>query len=278
MEDQVKDHYVYLSSLANSIEHPENIIPRFTNRLNPPLHLKGSWSVGLVNCFFNSEFDTIQKNDEMFKLTLKLSYLDDKNVVIANETFVYRPTRNIYGKQIHGIIQAVEADLRNYLISLKIIAKDSGEIFTYAKGYKYVVFHPLNLTNPARYKFSKINGSWSCEKSLAALLGVQPCSPQNFSNLSSYVGRLYPALISVDNVYIYTDIVKGSHVGDTQSDILDILAIGNTFSKNNQIVIYKHVKRDYIESISILMQDQNGRILKFHDGNSTTCILHFKKD
>ena len=273
----MEDHYVYLTSLANSIEYPENTIASFTNRMNPPLLLKGSWSVGLVNCFFNTEFVAIQKNDEMFKLNLSIAYLDAKNNVIAYEKFVYRPTRNIHGKQVRGILQAVEADLRNYLIGLKVISKNSGEIFAYGEGYKYVVINKLELENPTKYKFSKIHGSWTCQKGLAALLGIEPCTPKNFSNLSSYIGRLTPRLINVSNVFIYTDIVKGSHVGDSESDILDVLAIGDTFSKNSQFIIYKHVKQEFIESISILLKDQNGQKLKFRDGNSSTCILHFKK-
>jgi hypothetical protein len=277
--DQVKDHYVYLTSLANSTEHPENTIARFTNRMNPPLQLNGSWSVGLINCFFNNDFVSIRGGDASFRLELSIQYLNEDDLAIGGENVVYIPTRDIKGRNVQNVLKSLETDLRSFLIHQKFIKEESDVLFSFAPTHRNLVFHPLLLENPSRHKHKSVIGSWTCAKNIAALLGVLPYAPRRFHNLSSYAAKKFPVLNNgVDNVYIYTDIVKGSHVGGGQSDILDVLAMGSTYSKNSTTVIYKNVKHDFIESISIVMTDQNGRGLKFLDGNSTTCILHFRKE
>jgi hypothetical protein len=276
--DNEDDHYVYLSSLASHIEYPENKITRYTNRMNPPLHLKGSWSVGLINTFFSTDFLSVHKDDPTFEIKIALSIINKKGKSQDIIETVYRPTVDISDKSIYLIIRNIELDLRKFLINGGVIHPNSSEIFSYTDNNKTILFHPLNLKSLNNESIINYKGVWVCRSNIAALLGVAADTQLLFSNNVPIISAMAPVLYSgVNNVYIYTDIVKSSRVGDGQSDLLDIIAVGNTFSKSINTIVYKAVKLEYIETISILMTDQNGRNIKFNDGSGSIAILHFRR-
>ena len=65
-------------------------------------------------------------------------------------------------------------------------------------------------------------------------------------------------------------------MGDQQVNILDIIPVGDIFSKNICNAIYKTVKDQCISSISISLRDKFDRNIPFLDGNNVTLVLHFK--
>lgn len=84
----------------------------------------------------------------------------------------------------------------------------------------------------------------------------------------------------ITEIYVYTDIVSSSLVGDVSASILKIIPIGN--ESGNQIVkyfpvpIYFPLKKHYFDTIEIEFKTSTGSRLKFLSGKSYL-VLSFRK-
>lgn len=275
MSTNVKDSfYVYLNSIGNILEHPNNTVSNFTNIIKPDIILNDKYSVGLENIFFQEKFYTVTKDDELFEIKIRVLYYN-KGIFRGGESVIYKPRVNLSFKHIEHIIKSVDNDLRAFLHEQRVINATHGPLIEYPilPSTGYVVFNkliPLNITN---YTYDKVLVKWSFGSMIAHVLGV--------SERSTFtpVANMYASLpMTINNIFVYSDIIELSRMGDQQVNILDIIPVGDTFSKNTSNVIYKTVKDQRISSISISLRDKFDRNIPFLDGNNVTLVLHFKRE
>lgn len=86
----------------------------------------------------------------------------------------------------------------------------------------------------------------------------------------------------IHTLYVYSDIVKPSFVGDTFSKILRIVQVPNVkFGDSVKQIFdnphYLPLNSNEINSIEIDIKDDTGQPIKFRFGR-TICVLHFRKN
>ena len=92
----------------------------------------------------------------------------------------------------------------------------------------------------------------------------------------------FPALnIASHLLLIYTDIINGHHVGDTQSALLRTVPLTHGDFKKIAHLSFAHphyytLRRNRIESIAIVLCDEYGNPIKFKSGR-VHIALHFRK-
>lgn len=268
------DVYIYVNSHACLEIYPENNTASFSNELNPPLILNGKYVVGIKNIFLPNRLYNVSRNDPSFGMKIDYFYTK-KGIVIGEKNITYVPQINIRGDQPFNIIHNLDQDLRRFLITNGFVEKkDDDHIIVYS--------HTMRLAriNPIKLKGTHDNDGGTIVFTFGVLLKVLLGMPEKMTFSITKSGRGYtsPEYISgIDSIYIYSDIVTPSRIGNIQTHIVDIIPYTGSFSKSNSSVIYKTLKSNLMNSISITIRDQAGRPMPFIPGHSCTTILHFKK-
>lgn len=124
----------------------------------------------------------------------------------------------------------------------------------------------------------------------AAFLGFYWDRREEWVAVNTNLGRKYRMTSSnhidtrggIYNMYVYSDVIRSVHVGDTMSNLLRIVEIPNTTSLGEQVNVshikpqYKRVASNEISTISIYIKDNNGDNIAFRFG-TTIVTLHFRK-
>ena len=82
--------------------------------------------------------------------------------------------------------------------------------------------------------------------------------------------------LGVDYMYLYTDVIQPSNFGGQLVNILDCFTLDNSGNKGIHSTLYKPLKNTYIDQISIIISDQNGRKINFKEDSTLTCVLHIR--
>ena len=77
-------------------------------------------------------------------------------------------------------------------------------------------------------------------------------------------------------MYLYTDIIQPTNFGNQLVKILGCLTLDNGGNKGIHNTLYKTLKNSYIDQISIIISDQNGRVINFKEESTLTCVLHIR--
>ena len=64
--------------------------------------------------------------------------------------------------------------------------------------------------------------------------------------------------------------------GSQLVNILDCFTLDNGGNKGIHNTLYKPLKNSYIDQISIMISDQNGRKINFKEDSTLTCVLHIR--
>ena len=268
-----------MSSLACADEYPYNAVGSFTNTIKPSIHLNGRYEVGLVNVIFPNQLNAVTKNDPLFAIDFKINYFNSGRRV-AGESVQYLPTKNISGDHVYRVIPSLESDIRSYLIKQRLLRAETENIFRYDDVKQNIFFSKgLIVENVSAVMFDEAKIIWRFAPMIASILALEPNKEYDFEidDLNDRY-RKHPTLkSSVNQIYLYTDIVTPSRVGDYQSEILEVIPMRHShFYKTNNNTVYKSIRKNIIENISILMKDERGRPVPFEDGSSVTCVLHIK--
>ena len=92
--------------------------------------------------------------------------------------------------------------------------------------------------------------------------------------------KFLSSLKQISNMYVYSDIVKLSHVGNCQIPIIRFLSITTHFQENGHWVfnlpLYLKVKEKIINRITIKISTGTGENFPIEDGE-VICRLHFRR-
>ena len=266
--------YIYLNSISNKLEHPSNKNYAFTNIIKPSIQLDGEYSVALKNIFFKKEFFNVTQYDKRYSIRLNVQYRKN-GVITGGESVTYILTRSIAAPDARSMIGEIHRDFISFLLKSNFISPSQGMCFYYDGNNRYVGFKPLKILNKSNFPNDKITVKWIFSPLMARVFGVEPDAAYDDIPRPSMPAEL-PA--EVTKILVYTDIVKTSRHSDVEVNILDILPLANTYSKQSSELIYKKLRFNSFDEISIVLKDEFGKYIKFTDDVNVSLILHFKKD
>ena len=91
---------------------------------------------------------------------------------------------------------------------------------------------------------------------------------------------LPPSIQRISNMYLYSDIVELSPVGNSQVPIMGFLPIKSNFQENSHWVynppLYVRVREKNMKTITMKISTETGEEFPIHD-DVVTCCLNFRR-
>lgn len=263
----IESFYVSFSSdVPDPVYDQTNKIADFLTKLNPPIVLQGSgWKMALVSLHLTNSFDSLrQDQDYFFKLFRFVG--DSKDPSKRLGTKITLPKNKRY-----NTIPEIIKDMNNLVYT----GKDSVN-FHYNKLYDRVYILGL-----------KVGESCYLSDGLREVLGykeniIEPEPDNNFHQTYGIEGPLVPGLYyQWNSIFVYTDIVQRSRIGNTSAPILRILPRKTTneevISYSFQPLIYLDISRQNIEIVHFSFRTEKNNIIPINRG-LISLTVEFRKD
>ena len=274
-----REQTIYLSSTGSIDIYPQNKPSKFTNRLASPITLdpKIEYEIGLVSILYPSEYYAIigyQRGNTISFIT--------KQKGVGNE-HIYRHTitSNILAGRFKDIIHTINEELR---LRLKTYYDDdyskifpNENIFKWNKSEQKVeILCTKRGNDDDDIEYVNIR----LEEGIAKILGFRSDTYYPFYNetITENIKSFIPPnqRFGVDYIYLYTDVIQPSNFGNQLVNILDCFTLDNGGNKGIHNTLYKQLNTRYIDQISIIVSDQNGRRIHFREDSVLTCVLHIR--
>ncbi|KAK2726905.1 hypothetical protein QYM36_007675 [Artemia franciscana] len=241
------------------------IIDVFSRRLFVKPLKRSGWKMALVSLHLTNSFDSLrQDQDYFFKLFRFVG--DSKDPSKRLGTKITLPKNKQY-----NTIPEIIKDMNNLVYT----GKDSVN-FHYNKLYDRVYILGL-----------KVGESCYLSDGLREVLGykeniIEPEPDNNFHQTYGIEGPLVPGLYyQWNSIFVYTDIVQRSRIGNTSSPILRILPRKTTneevISYSFQPLIYLDMSRQNIEIVHFSLRTEKNNIIPFNRG-LISLTVEFRKD
>jgi len=261
------EHIITLQSNV-TLQNSSNTIASFITPLSQRLNLDGSWVVGISEIQYKKSWYNILEPTKI-KLFAKFSFM--------NELTDFQTAYNNYIPEGHYESEEQLIDTLN--TELKNIKDIKPPTIEYNKLSKKVKIIP-GLVN----KDMKLFPSFGDE--IDNLIGIKSelTGSYAYSTETLEIEPFHPVDISrgYHSLYVYSNIVYPSHIGDTFSHILRVVEVPNEKKFGDDIVIryenpqYRTVLFDEITNIEINIKDDTNELIPFKFGR-VRIDLHFKK-
>lgn len=91
----------------------------------------------------------------------------------------------------------------------------------------------------------------------------------------------YNSLKIIQSLFVYTNIIESSHVGENMAKLLRVVQVSNDFDNVSGVIFdeghYISLDNDYIDHIRMIVKDSTGESIKFLDNlTPVTYKLHFR--
>lgn len=272
---EMSEDNFYITLMSNvAHEIYDNKTSHFVTKLSSPLDLKGEWELGLSSVFLPNTHYNIDFRINAIKF---FEYHRISDAADVNKE--YRKTLAYTARLKAGFYNTIE-DL------VEEVKKQWYERWGDSK------VHLTESSKKFRFTLTKFQ-ALEMEPALASVLGFDhhffDCRiPENSGkyrpNPGIYIHQgKYPIDINLHNnyAYIYCDIVKYSHIGNTSAPLLTVIPWLNTrklniLSAHFESPDYIRVAKSFIPEILIELRDSLGRLIHFRSG-SVVLKLHFRK-
>ncbi len=291
MED---NFYITLPSNVKSF-FPQNKISNYKTKLASRLYLPDQWEVGLVEISYTYSWYNLSTRQK-----LVLLYSDNGEEKFLDEGIYVEPGRYEEIKDLMEVINnklslfsmewkndtkkpSLEYDSRNLLISLNngvnkknvvvlvVFTEELCDILGFKKRVMDTWYNVIVQDYNAEY--------W--EKFNEGIKDYQYGEPK-FEQIYGIARYPYELSGGTHSLYVYSDIVKPSFVGDSYSQLLRLIEIPPTAKFGEQILIsypntyYIPLIMKEFDTIEIDLKDDIGENIQFQFGR-TIIVLHFRK-
>ena len=251
------DFYMVIPSNVRNISGEKNKISNFRTYLPKPLTLdKARWRVALVQIDFPFSWNNV--SGEVAKIYLKTG---DFRATATLKSMYYSEPKDL----VKGINYLLEVyDMKSRLAALP----GNSCRFTLAP-HESVTFHPT------------LSGILGFNDSV--FLGVvhPRTEGDELSDSQYFSDHLMDTRSSFYNMYVYSDLVSETLVGDTYVPLLQTVPIQTTVA--GELVHHEYIHPQYmklqtgsISSIHIQLCDESGNLVRFDKGH-VIVKLHFKQ-
>ncbi len=260
-----EEFFLVLPSNASPILYPDNKVSAYTVLLPHPIDLGPNWLVTLSEISYTKSWFNVQESkigmqyvdgigdevvDDHYQLTLPAGYYP------SPEDFVKTINRKMKEwKRIAGV-----KSVPQYVVEDRKLRLNQTEAGTPAKGEAELP----NWGGKRRY-------SASFEPQIEEVLGITNPRAQRPIHLNQGWG----------NLYVYSDIVEESIVGDVTAPLLRVIGTDTQAPFGTQITVsfddeqYRRVSRHSFQEITIYLANDQGKRPHFHFGR-VTVTLKFK--
>ncbi len=292
-KDVYNDTFIMVLSSNESLKfYPNNEPSNFTVQFDKNIELQRNMEVALIETIFSDGNEHLKTEDKKIISIAKLN-INRENVHIMEINI------NLSLSKIYDILSLVE-ELNETLstITLKDV-KDRIER-SYVDNGVYIMIEYITMLLPTlNYNFTdnklelkkgeikavlteheghtdelEWDLSWIFDNKLVSLIEYLIHHP----NSVRYESRAKPDINIIRNYYIYIDIIKPSIIGSLKSNLLRIVSRSNINYKNSvefKNKIFIPVSKQLIESITVTIKDDKGKLINFH-GDKIILILLFR--
>lgn len=260
--------FVYLSSSFNKTQFPSNTPNGFTNLIKPTLSLDSTYDVALENIIFEPKINTIKAYDERYIVEIKISFVHE-NGGLSGGRVRYIPMIDLKADNIYQLVQFLNNDLIHFLKRQRMISQKQKHVFRLRPFSTLVEFEELTFDE----KYRKVVVTWTLSKGYADIMGV---NERTFVNKPVIVDPpKFPK--QLNSIYVYTDIVEPTYMGDQTVHMLDIIPMNHMLYKKGNLTLFKRVSKSLIDDISIKITDEQGHPVSFTEDVCINIVLHFKR-
>lgn len=314
MDDSRTEHYVQLISNASLDVFPHNVISEFTTQLVQPLRLDGGWEIGMHSCSYHRNWlNLTEANDASLELIIsKWQRTDNKDGLYVTLGLVKSkltlPFPGNYStpesmlRALHALRFLYKTPELHIEMTLGDIVKvkfnpSTQRITVHWKGHPRIKNDMVKLTFSD--KLRKMLGMrlicpdihleqdyvlvGNPDDAVPDLETNYPFPPFTRETIQSSVEFPDPVnFVDVFNLFLYTDIVKATRLGDADSEYLFMLPVqgeeGEYVHFEVQNIVYKDVKSSLVPTIHLKVADFKGDRVKFNHGSGEfTTLLHLRK-
>jgi hypothetical protein len=284
------EHIITLQSNVHS-NQTTNSIASFVTPLSQRLKLEGNWVVGISEIQYKKSWYNVLQTNKI-ALIDELGNIFDEEGKINNET-ILNNAKEVYISEGHyqseeHLINTLNDELKKFEgiepptieynnLSKKIcikpgIANKGIKLYpTFGDEIDYMIGLKTEINNTYAYSIdsNKLENDITIFKNNIKDFRIEPFHPVEIT-------RGYHSL------YIYSNIVYPSHIGDTFSQILRVVEVPNEKNFGDDVVIryenpqYRNVLFGEISNIEINIKDDSNEFIPFKFGR-VRIDLHFKK-
>lgn len=276
-----------LVSNASLNTYPSNTLSSFTNDLHKPIRLEGEWEVALIEIFHPTSIENDQNKIVHISITRDIGGL----VRTKKIPFEYK-----INEKIEDIISRLNKKLKDMNISYLADPTDSFNVSSKTSPkFKPIKIEKEKIRNRYTISPGSLEGSGMFDEEEIEFLPIFD-DPQflrclgfdhvkyatealKFIPITSDYAPTDPSLINL--LFVYTDIVREHHVGDSMSNCLRAIPLraGDDAMISSHVFpnpYYFPIRYGDIKNISILLTDETGTPMKFVRGR-TYVTLHFRR-
>ena len=258
----MSDFYITLPSNSSLDHFPNNTRAQFRTKLPREIRLTGNWVVGLSDIMFPSSLALPSETIEIIKISFVV------------EPSSYNEPRASMNKPFH-------TEVRNFQSPADLIAHINSKIPMDWEGKVHFKVDRNDFVNIAIAPGYGLNMS----KRLQSMLGFrEDATFTDFNNSGVTEHSIFAAakchMFQIYTMYVYTDIIQPTIVGDKLAPLLDIIPVQG---EANRMHAYRMEKPRYVplrqKSVAFpeleLMTDE-GEPIPFTNGR-VVVKLHFKR-
>lgn len=281
--NMASDHIIYLTNTGSKNLFPENNPGKFTNRLSTPIILDSNieYEIGLVSILYPDQYYAILANDDNYNITLHTIQKGIKRAKLQIKIGKY-----ILAGNIEKIIKIVNENMMQYMQAyyhefFPYLFSNDESIFKWNNNERKVEISSKIGDPKQKITEDFIEISLQINEGLASIFGFRSNQLYTIYNNKGN-NEIHRSIVppsprcGVDYIYLYTDIIQPSNFGGQLVNILDCFTLQNGGNKGIHNSIYKLLNTSFIDQISIIITDQNGRSIHFPDESTITCVLHIR--
>ena len=239
--------YLTLPSDSSSKYYPENTTACFKTKLNARIELDGEYEVGLAQLIYPHSWFNFNNINGKFSVTF-VRDTDSLEIVsvFSSATFINEETMV---RVLSGWIEL-----------------------------PYIIFTWNQWTRKIHLVISEDYGVFHMSLALADLLGFDAFRGYGSGDFAA--DRTFDMHINLRMLYLYSDIVSYSFVGDTRAPLLRVCDVQGTYGQMIQTTFthpyYVPLARTSFESIEININNELGKPIPFEFGKAVV-TLHFRR-
>lgn len=297
MTNSISDGFVLtLSSNSSESFFPDNTLQHYTTRLNEEINVPDHYQAALMEIHLPNSFASeriVLPGDGLDAVHL-LPYVYEER---GNETAVVAKTsyklKCTMGRKVYRSMKELADRINNEIEEYRLQKAEKGDVMRVGKPENYTHLPALKYDN--QHKIYSVHNDaqgrkhyirLKLHKRMAARFGFtedQFASIQ-VTGIEYQIHAKNPVmeipLNSLDNLYVYSDLIKYQHLGDTKVPLLRICNVQGGAGEHTYYefrrLYYFDLMRYSFRDVTIDIRTDTGEPVPFADYGRVVCVIHLR--